>query len=99
MAWCRSCERYLTPATLTSEGVCPSCGNEVQHPPERPAARCRPVRRGHLGSAPSSAAEAAAERIPWHFWLLLGAAAVYLAWRAVQGVALLLTLPGVAVLA
>ena len=35
-------------------------------------------------------AGAAAERIPWHFWLLLGAAAVYLGWRAVQGVALLL---------
>ena len=52
------------------------------------------------GSArPGAPAEAAAERIPWHFWLLLGAVAVYLAWRAVQGVALLLTLPGVATLA
>ena len=70
MAWCRSCERYLAPATLTSEGTCPGCGDEVQHPPERPAG--------------------AEERIPWHFWLLLGAAAVYLGWRAVQGVALLL---------
>ena len=52
------------------------------------------------GSAirPDVPAEAAAERIPWHFWLLLGAAAVYLAWRAVQGVALLLALPGVAAL-
>ena len=48
---------------------------------------------------PNAPAEAALERIPWHFWLLLGAAAVYLAWRAVQGVALLLTLPGVAALA
>ena len=92
MAWCRSCERYLTPATLTSEGACPGCGNEVQHP-EKP-----PMSQG--GSArPGAPAEAAAERIPWHFWLLLGAAAVYLAWRAVQGVALLLTLPGVATLA
>ena len=45
---------------------------------------------------PDAPAEAALERIPWHFWLLLGAAAVYLAWRAVQGVALLLALPGVA---
>ena len=70
MAWCRSCERYLTPATLTAEGACPSCGDEVDHPAERPAA--------------------AADRIPWHFWLLLGGATVYLVWRAVQGVALLL---------
>lgn len=70
MAWCRSCERYLTPATLTDEGVCPSCNHEVEHP------RGEPV--------------PAAERIPWHFWLLVGGAAVYLVWRAVQGVALLL---------
>ncbi len=77
MAWCQSCERYLTPSTLTSEGTCPGCGQEVQHPAEP-----SPSQRG--------SAEAAAERIPWHFWLLLGAAAVYLAWRAVQGVALLL---------
>ena len=48
---------------------------------------------------PDAPAEAALERIPWHFWLLLGAAAVYLVWRAVQGVALLLTLPGIATLA
>ena len=50
-------------------------------------------------AGPDIPAEAAAERIPWHFWLLLGAAAVYLVWRAVQGVALLLALPGVATLA
>ena len=70
MAWCQACDRYLTPATLTPEGACPTCGREVQHPAERPA----PV----------------ADRIPWHFWLLVGGAAVYLVWRAVQGVALLL---------
>ena len=80
MAWCRSCERYLTPATLTAEGSCPTCGSEVQHP----------------AATPSGPAGAPTDRIPWHFWLLVGAAAVYLGWRAVQGVALLLALPGVA---
>ena len=81
MAWCRSCERYLTPATLTAEGACPSCGNEVQHP------------TGHRASDTGPAdgpADVAVERIPWHFWLLLAGTAVYLVWRAVQGVALLL---------
>ena len=77
MAWCQSCDRYLTPSTLTSEGTCPACGDEVQHPDERSPSQGAPT-------------GAAAERIPWHFWLLLGAAAVYLGWRAVQGVALLL---------
>ena len=70
MPWCQSCERYLTPAALSTKSACPSCGGEVEHPPERPSA--------------------VTERIPWHFWLLVAAAAVYLGWRAVQGVALLL---------
>jgi hypothetical protein len=25
-------------------------------------------------------------KVPWHFWLLLAALAVYLGWRAIQGV-------------
>jgi hypothetical protein len=28
--------------------------------------------------------------VPWHFWLLLGAATIYLGWRAIQGIAWLL---------
>ncbi len=48
------------------------------------------------GSSPAGgSADAVPQRIPWHFWLLLAAAIVYLGWRAVQGVALLLTIPGV----
>ena len=89
MAWCESCERYLTPATLTTEGSCPSCGSEVEHPQEHHASE--PGSTGGDGSA-----DAGVERIPWHFWLLLAAAAVYLGWRAVQGIALLLALPGMA---
>ncbi|MDH3708225.1 MAG: hypothetical protein OES57_19335 [Acidimicrobiia bacterium] len=26
-------------------------------------------------------------KVPWHFWLLLGALVIYLGWRAVQGLA------------
>jgi hypothetical protein len=25
-------------------------------------------------------------RVPWHFWVLVAAAALYLGWRAVQGI-------------
>jgi hypothetical protein len=43
------------------------------------------------GSCPSCkrvvAEPARAERAPWHFWLLVGSAGLYLGWRAVQGVA------------
>ena len=82
MAWCGSCERYLTPATLAGDGACPSCGSDVKHPAERAAPAAGPP-------GPGAHADASVERIPWHFWLLLAAAAVYLGWRAVQGVALL----------
>ena len=89
MAWCESCEHYLTPATLTAEGSCPACGSEVQHPKEHHASEPGPA-------SGDGAAEAGVERLPWHFWLLLAAAVVYLGWRAVQGIALLLALPGMA---
>ena len=29
------------------------------------------------------------QKVPWHFWLAITAAAVYLGWRAIQGIALL----------
>ncbi len=32
------------------------------------------------------AAEPAPIKVPWHFWLLLACATVYLGWRLVQGV-------------
>ncbi|MCY4069117.1 MAG: hypothetical protein OXE79_08450 [Acidimicrobiaceae bacterium] len=78
MAWCPDCERYLTPPTLSSEGACPDCGEQVEHPTERQVEH--PTERG----------EPDVERIPWHFWLAVGAAVVYLVWRVVQGAALLL---------
>jgi len=41
-------------------------------------------------SAPEAAPEAApAPKVPWHFWIGLVAAAAYLGWRAIQGIALL----------
>ncbi len=104
MAWCESCERYLTPAALDAGGACPSCGAEVEHPfsPQRAGgvsgSSGEPGTLGPSGAprASGGSRDAAAQRIPWHFWLLLAAATVYLGWRAVQGVALLLSVPGAA---
>ncbi|MDE0116097.1 MAG: hypothetical protein OXT07_05715 [bacterium] len=39
--------------------------------------------------APSELDAAARQRVPWHFWVFLAAAAVYLGWRAIDGIALL----------
>ena len=35
--------------------------------------------------------EARSQKIPWHFWVFVSAAFVYLGWRLVQGIGSLLT--------
>ncbi|WP_419919600.1 hypothetical protein [Candidatus Poriferisocius sp.] len=42
------------------------------------------------GAAVDTPAPATRCRTPWHFWLVLAAATIYLGWRAIQGIALLL---------
>lgn len=97
MAWCAPCQRYLTPGALAEDGSCPACGGAVEH--RAPASGKAGGGSGPAVSPPAAVsapegagASAASEhdRVPWHFWLLVVAAVVYLGWRAVQGVALLL---------
>lgn len=38
---------------------------------------------------PPDSDSATSERIPWHFWVAITAAAAYLGWRAIQGIILL----------
>lgn len=47
-----------------------------------------PTSMGKKGECPSCGRViGSAPKAPWHFKLLVGAASVYLGWRAVQGVA------------
>lgn len=71
MPWCEQCSRFFNPNTVPASGECPGCGRVL----DRPAALS-----GH--------ARASEERVkvPWHFWLLLGALVAYLGWRLVQGI-------------
>ena len=39
--------------------------------------------------APSAVEPPARQKVPWHFWVAITAAAIYLAWRAIDGIALL----------
>jgi hypothetical protein len=83
--WCDACDRFLSPSTVRTDGTCPSCG--------------RMVDPGHASFA-AHAAEAKSDvgdeddevlpPIPWHLWLLLAALAVYLGYRAMQGIEWLL---------
>jgi hypothetical protein len=69
--WCDTCDRYLSPSTVIADGTCPGCGRAVD---------------------PGSAHTADTHEdddlgpIPWHLKLLAGALAVYLGYRAYQGI-------------
>lgn len=75
MPWCDECSRWHSPNALQADGTCPTCGGVV----------------AKAGPADAAMAEDAAEpKVPWHFWLLLATAGLYLGWRALQGVAWLI---------
>jgi hypothetical protein len=86
MPWCDPCARFYNPNTLGADGSCPSCGRVLTRARSRGDAET-----GAAGSAGEAAGagrpvKAGRARAPWHFWLLLAMAAVYLGWRAVQGI-------------
>ena len=74
MPWCETCDRFLSPSTVKVDGTCPTCGRVVD-PGHAHAAEVEvPVDDGEpLGP------------IPWHLKLLTGALALYLGYRAWQG--------------
>ncbi len=98
MPWCTACDRFLSPSSVNVDGTCPRCGAVVDpgraHAPEPPAAADTPVAVESTEPAANAAGndaigsedEAETLPLPWHFKLLVGAIALYLGWRAVQGV-------------
>jgi hypothetical protein len=93
--WCTACDRFLSPSSVNVDGTCSRCGAVVDpgraHAPSAPRAAESTVdveppatAAGH--DAVGSDDEADTLPLPWHFKLLVGAIALYLGWRAVQGV-------------
>jgi hypothetical protein len=83
--WCDACDRFLSPSTVRSDGTCPSCGRLVDPGHAHTAA--------HAAEATSKIDDEDDETlppIPWHLWLLAAALAVYLGYRAMQGIEWLL---------
>ena len=77
MPWCDTCDRFLSPSTVRADGLCPSCGRLVD------------PGRAHGESAGVAVAPEPDEELgplPWHLKLLAGALAVYLGYRAFQGI-------------
>jgi hypothetical protein len=83
MPWCPSCDRFLSPPTVTPEGTCPKCGRPVEagraRPPGVPA---EPADRPR--AAPP--AEEELPPVPRHLKFLGVAMVIYLGYRFAQGV-------------
>lgn len=60
---------------------CEGCARFYNPNSLNPDGTCREC--GRKIEAPASVVER--NRVPWHFWVLLAAAAGYLGWRAIQG--------------
>ena len=82
MPWCEPCSRFYNPNSLRADGSCPSCGRKLA------------AGDGSDTSAAATKTSTTASRtkVPWHFWLLIAAVAIYLGWRALQGVGWLVDL-------
>lgn len=75
MPWCATCDRFLSPPTVTPDGACPACG--------------RPVEPGQAHAREEDAAPSAEEDlgpIPFHLKFLGVALVIYLGYRFFQGV-------------
>jgi PHP family Zn ribbon phosphoesterase len=75
MPWCDACSRFLSPSTVRDNGTCPTCG--------------RMVERGGAQNTVTEGKDDTDDRhppLPWHLWLLGAALAVYLGFRAWQGI-------------
>jgi hypothetical protein len=95
--WCATCDRFLSPSTVKVDGTCPSCGRAVDPGHAHVAAAEMPVVAPVVdavvdtpegvaeGDVPAEDDEALGP-IPWHLKLLAGALALYLGYRAWQGI-------------
>lgn len=74
-AFCESCNKWRKPSALMPDGSCPKCRAQLDDPEA-------------IADAQEAAAEARANapKIPWHFWVMVAATAIYLGWRVIQGV-------------
>lgn len=74
-AFCEPCNKWRKPSSLMPDGTCPKCRTQLDDPVA-------------IAEAKQVVAQARADapRIPWHFWVMVGATAIYLGWRVVQAI-------------
>jgi hypothetical protein len=82
--WCATCDRFLSPSTVKVDGTCPTCGRAVDPGHAQKAAVDDDVDAAEVD--PESEDEEPLGPIPWHLKLLAAALALYLGFRAWQGI-------------
>jgi hypothetical protein len=70
--WCSTCDRFLSPPTVTADGTCPACG--------------RPVDEGTIATKARAEPDEDLAPVPWHLKVLAVGIAIYLGWRLIQGI-------------
>lgn len=80
MPWCSTCDRFLSPPTVTPEGRCPKCGRPVE------SGRSRPTARTSTEADEHPAGEEDQPPVPLHLKILAVSVVIYLGWRFIQGV-------------
>lgn len=80
MPWCDTCDRFLSPPTVRTDGTCPTCGRPVD------PGRAAPAVGVQGGAEPAEESESRWANVPWHVKALLGVFAIYLGYRTFQGI-------------
>ncbi len=80
MPWCETCDRFLSPSTVHVDGTCPTCGRRVD------PGRARGAADGPKADPIVAEDDEDLPPVPWHLKLLAAAVAVYLGYRALQGI-------------
>jgi hypothetical protein len=80
MPWCEPCAKYFAPSALTTSGDCPSCGSHALL-----TGNTKKVTAKNLDlKALAASGGQGAEKIPWHFKLLVVLLVIYLGWRIIS---------------
>ena len=77
--WCQTCDRFLSPPTVTADGACPQCGRPVDPGHARPAGAT-------TDTDPGEAPPDEQPPVPLHMKVLGASVVVYLGWRLIQGI-------------
>ncbi|HET9769256.1 MAG TPA: hypothetical protein VFS16_00105 [Acidimicrobiia bacterium] len=80
MPWCSTCDRFLSPPSVTAEGSCPQCGRPVE------AGHARPPTTATDTDPSSPPGEEEMPPVPLHMKILGASVVIYLGWRLVQGI-------------